>query len=64
MYNLFDQSKIILNNHIDKSANETANIRLFEGTGVGSCLVTDFKKNILNFFSRMKLFYLILTKKL
>ena len=44
MYNLFDQSKIILNNHIDKSANEAANIRLFEGTGVGSCLVTDFKK--------------------
>ena len=51
MYNLFDQSKIILNNHIDKSANEAANIRLFEGTGVGSCLVTDFKKNIFNFFS-------------
>ena len=50
MYNLFDQSKIILNNHIDKSANEAANIRLFEGTGVGSCLVTDFKKNILIFF--------------
>ena len=51
MYNLFDQSKIILNNHIDKSANEAANSRLFEGTGVGSCLVTDFKKNIFNFFS-------------
>ena len=51
MYNLLNQNKIILNNHIDNSRDEAANIRLFEGTGVGSCLVTDFKKNIRNFFS-------------
>ena len=51
MYNLLNQNKIILNNHIDNSRDEAANIRLFEATGIGSCLVTDYKKNFSNFFS-------------
>lgn len=51
MYNLLNQSNLILNNHIDHTQDEMANIRSFESTGVGSCLVTDYKKNYSEFFS-------------
>jgi len=51
MYKLLNQSRVILNNHIDNSGDEMANIRTFESTGVGSCLVTDYKNNYSNFFS-------------
>ena len=50
MYKLLRKSKIILNIH-GKAANEYAgNMRLFEATGVGSCLITDNKKNLNELF--------------
>ncbi len=50
MYQLLSDAKITLNHHIDSSGTKAGNMRLFEATGVGSCLVTDWKPNISNFF--------------
>jgi len=44
------KTKIGFNIHADVAGNYACNIRLFELTGVGSCLVTDHKKNIRDFF--------------
>lgn len=50
MYNLFKMSKIVLNNHIGVAGDYAGNMRLFEATGVGSCLLTDYKKNLPDLF--------------
>ena len=50
MYNLFANSKIVLNNHLGATGNYAGNMRLFEVTGVGSCLLTDNKINITDLF--------------
>jgi spore maturation protein CgeB len=50
MYNLFNNSKIVLNMHADVAGDYAGNMRMFEVTGVGSCLLTDNKKNIGNLF--------------
>ena len=50
MYQLLSDSKITLNYHIDSAGAKAGNMRLFEATGVGSCLVTDWKPNISEFF--------------
>jgi spore maturation protein CgeB len=50
MYNLFNNSKIVLNMHIDVAGEYAGNMRMFEVTGVGSCLLTDNKKNIKDLF--------------
>ena len=50
MYRTLKTSKINLNVHIDLAANEAANMRLFEATGVGAFLLTDHKENIRDFF--------------
>jgi glycosyltransferase involved in cell wall biosynthesis len=50
MYQILSDSKISLNIHVDASRDRTGNSRLFEATGVGTCLLTDWKKNISDFF--------------
>ncbi len=50
MYRILADSKITINSHIDFAGNKAANIRLFEATGVGTCLVTDWKENLNDFF--------------
>lgn len=50
MYQKFHNSKIVVNNHIDAAGDMAANIRLFEATGAGSCLLTDYKQNLESFF--------------
>ena len=44
------KSKIGLNSHIDCSGRCAGNMRMFEVTGVGSCLLTDYKDNIKELF--------------
>jgi hypothetical protein len=44
------RSKVVINTHIDSATDEAGNSRLFEATGVGSCLVTDAKPNLEAFF--------------
>jgi|WetSurMetagenome_2_1015567.scaffolds.fasta_scaffold18645_2 spore maturation protein CgeB len=46
MFNLFFNSKIVLNFHIGIAGDYAGNMRMFEVTGVGSCLLTDNKKNM------------------
>jgi len=43
-------SRIGFNAHIDIAGPYAANLRLFETTGVGTCLVTDHKDNLSDFF--------------
>lgn len=46
MFAQLARSRISLNTHIDISALYASNMRLYEATGVGSCLLTDWRKNI------------------
>lgn len=50
MYQILLDSCITLNSHIDAAGDYAANIRLFEATGAGACLVTDWKKNMPDLF--------------
>lgn len=50
MLSTLSRSKITINNHIDIAKNEAANLRLYEATGVGSCLLTDEKSNLSEYF--------------
>jgi spore maturation protein CgeB len=50
MYAALAKSKIALNVHIDSTGDSAANFRLFEATGVGCCLLTDWKTNISELF--------------
>ena len=51
MYNTLHNARIALNHHIDVAGNYANNMRLFEATGVGTCLLTDRKDNLDDFFS-------------
>jgi spore maturation protein CgeB len=51
MYELLQKSKIVLNYHIGIAGNYAGNMRMFEVTGMGSCLLTDNKNNINDLFS-------------
>ncbi|MFL5238550.1 MAG: glycosyltransferase [Rhizomicrobium sp.] len=46
MYQALRRSRITLNSHIDMAGREAGNVRLFEATGVGTFLLTDFKDNL------------------
>lgn len=50
MYQVLHDSKVTLNNHIDVSPRSASNMRLFEATGVGTCLLTDWKDNLPQLF--------------
>lgn len=49
-FQIMRDSAITLNIHADSSPTHASNIRLFEGTGVGSCLLTDKKNNLAGLF--------------
>lgn len=50
MYKLLSKAKIALNMQAGVSGDYAVNMRLFEATGVGTLLLTDYKKNIREFF--------------
>ncbi len=50
MYQILANSQITLNSHIDTAQSNAGNIRLWEATGVGACLVTDWKQNLADLF--------------
>jgi spore maturation protein CgeB len=50
MYQTLLNSKIVLNIHADSSPTHASNMRLFETTGVGACLLTDWKPNLPKLF--------------
>ncbi|MEI8202586.1 MAG: glycosyltransferase, partial [Bacteroidota bacterium] len=50
MYKALSRAKIGFNIHADIASNFAANMRMFEVTGVGSCLITDWKPNLHEMF--------------
>ena len=50
MYDVIKKAKVVLNIHADSSPVYASNMRLFETTGIGSCLLTDWKTNINELF--------------
>lgn len=50
MFQKLRDSRIALNTHIDVSPVSASNMRLFEATGVGACLLTDWKENLADLF--------------
>lgn len=49
-FRLLGQSRISFNCHIDSAESSAGNARLFEGTGMGTCLITDWKTNLPQLF--------------
>lgn len=50
MYRLLQNSFVTLNSHIGEVGDQAGNCRLFEATGVGTCLLTDARSNLTDFF--------------
>jgi glycosyltransferase involved in cell wall biosynthesis len=50
MFQTLRRSRVVLNTHIDVSPSNASNMRLFEATGVGTCLLTDWKENLAELF--------------
>ena len=50
MYQLLQNTFVTLNSHISEVGNQAGNCRLFEATGVGTCLLTDARSNLADFF--------------
>jgi len=50
MFRTLSRSAVTVNNHIDVSEKCASNMRLFEATGVGTCLLTDWKPNLADLF--------------
>jgi spore maturation protein CgeB len=50
MFNVLRSAKAALNIHADSSSNYASNMRLFEITGMGTCLLSDWRKNISQLF--------------
>ena len=51
MFQQLQRTRVSLNTHIDISATHASNMRLYEATGVGSCLLTDWKSNLGELFA-------------
>ena len=51
MFQQLHDSKVALNTHIDISPISASNVRLYEVTGVGACLLTDWKVNLSDLFA-------------
>jgi spore maturation protein CgeB len=49
-YQLIQDSAVALNVHANSSPQYASNMRLFEITGVGTCMLTDWKDNLPHFF--------------
>lgn len=54
MYRILSKAKVVLNIHGDVAGNCAGNIRLFEATGIGRCLITDWKENFSELFELEK----------
>ncbi len=50
MFQTLLNSKVTLNTHINISPYSASNMRMFEATGVGTCLLTDWKENLAQIF--------------
>jgi hypothetical protein len=51
MYEVLCRSRVTFNSHIGLSRNSASNMRLFEATGCGACLLTDAKHDLNSYFN-------------
>ena len=51
MFDILSRSKIVLNFHLETVKNDAINMRIYETTGVGSCLLTEYNKNLFSYFN-------------
>lgn len=51
MFEVFAKSKIVINRHINVAGSYANNMRMFDVTGMGALLITDFKPNMKEFFT-------------
>lgn len=54
MFQQLRGTRVVFNNHIDISPVSASNMRIFETTGVGACLITDRKENLSQLFEPEK----------
>jgi spore maturation protein CgeB len=54
MFQVLRDTRVVLNIHADSSPLFASNMRLFETTGVGTCLLTDWKDNLCELFDPEK----------
>lgn len=54
MYRMMKKTKIIVNHHIEIAENYANNMRLYEASGMGCLLVTDWKSNLAEIFEPEK----------
>jgi len=50
MYETLNRSRILLNFHVRSARGEAVNMRMYEGTGMGCCLLTDHAEGLENKF--------------
>ncbi len=50
MYNILNRSKIVFNSHIAEAEEYAGNIRMYQATGTGALLLSDYKKNANDIF--------------
>ncbi|MDQ8199166.1 glycosyltransferase [Pelagicoccus enzymogenes] len=50
MYQVLQQSKVVFNKHSSAHPGQVENMRLFEATGIGTCLLTDYGDNLSSLF--------------
>ncbi len=50
MYAVLGQSALTFNKHTDAAASSVGNLRLFQATGMGACLISDSGKNMADLF--------------
>lgn len=50
MFRVLARSRVTLNVHIDMAGTEAVNMRLFEATGIGACLLTDHPESVGEYF--------------
>lgn len=50
MFAILSASRTVFNCHIDVAESSAGNMRMFEATGVGACLFTDWKSNLPDLF--------------
>ena len=50
MFQTLGASRITLNTHIDEAFDQASNMRLFEATGMGTCLLTERQADLARFF--------------
>jgi hypothetical protein len=50
MYTILAKSKVVFNMHTDAAEGVVGNMRMFESTGIGTCLLTDTGSNMADLF--------------